>query len=413
MPTTRYQRFLSIPAEVKASSDSSVRRIVGTGTSSCLDRQGEHIHPSAVERAMDAFMKNPVMGYAHDTRMPIGKWTGWRRVKDSIVLEGELLEPGDDLADAVWRRIEQGVIRGMSVGFNPVGSWSDSGEEDKEGNFWWGGTKGDRDIEILEWSIVPIPANSDAQDLRIAKAIGADTSQPWLNRADTTTSHKSWGDLSAEDINRQIDAQLNSPGKIRYWVVELFETYCILSDDNDGKHYRIAFALVDGNVVLGERVEVTQEWVEVRLSYDGVLTQEEREELRFSDDLTAAGKRLEAARNICRHWVKGGRALSPESLDAVLSPMSMIPEILRAGRVLSDKNRTAVLAALEALTEVVQRDDESRASSNKPAAEDTVDDDTTKGITQERDSAPDTAASILDAPWKTERRQRSLLDLPA
>lgn len=410
MPTTRYQRFLSIPAEVKASSDSSVRRIVGTGTSACLDRHGEHIHPKSVERAMDAFMRNPVMGYAHDTRMPIGKWTGWKRVKDTIVLEGELLEPGDELADAVWRRIEQGVIRGMSIGFNPVGSWSESGETDEDGNFWWGGTQGDRDIEILEWSIVPIPANSDAQDLRIAKAIGADTSQPW--KTPPAHHHKSWGHLSAEDINRQILAQLNSPGKYRYWITELFETYCILVDSDDGKHYRVAFAIVDGNVVLGERAEVTQEWVEVRLSYDGVLTQEEREELRFADDLTAAGKRLEAARNICRHWVKGGRALSPDALDAVLSPMSMIPEILRAGRVLSDKNRTAVLAAIEALTEVVQRDDESRVSSNKPAAEESVDDDTAKGITQERDSAPNKADSILDAPYVAPRRQRSLLDLP-
>ncbi len=235
----------------------------------------------------------------------------------------------------------------------------------------------------------------------MAKGLGLDLALP--TPPATAPHHKSWGDLSAEDINRQILAQLNSPGKYRYWITELFETYCILVDSDDGKHYRVAFAIVDGNVVLGERAEVTQEWVEVRLSYDGVLTQEEREELRFADDLTAAGKRLEAARNICRHWVKGGRALSPDALDAVLSPMSMIPEILRAGRVLSDKNRAAVLAALEALTEVVQRDDESRATaSDKPAAEDTAD----------GTSAPNKADSILDAPYVAPRRQRSLLDLP-
>jgi hypothetical protein len=95
-------------------------------------------------------------------------------------------------------------------------------------------------------------------------------------------------------------------------------------------------------------------------AFNPSTTDAEREELRFNDDLTAASKRFEAARNIVRHWVKGGRALSPDALDLLLSPMGMIPEILRAGRVLSDQNRTACMTARDALTDVLQRDDESR-----------------------------------------------------
>ncbi len=405
-----FTRILTLPMVVKATTDSDGARVLeGFASSPLEDRQGEVVSQKALLRSFER--TGPIPYFRdHDSRRAIG-YVEAASIKDGKLYTRAKIVPPGKMADAddLWALLEIGTPVSQSVGFNPLGTWNDSGE-DVEGVWHWGGKDGSKDVEWLELSSVMIGANREA-DLHMAKGLGLDLALP--TPPATAPHHKSWGDLSAEDINRQILAQLNSPGKYRYWITELFETYCILVDSDDGKHYRVAFAIVDGNVVLGERAEVTQEWVEVRLSYDGVLTQEEREELRFADDLTAAGKRLEAARNICRHWVKGGRALSPDALDAVLSPMSMIPEILRAGRVLSDKNRTAVLAALEALTEVVQRDDESRASSNKPAAEEPVDDDTTKGITQERDSAPEKAASILDAPWQTERRQRSLLDLPA
>jgi hypothetical protein len=404
-----FTRILTLPMVVKATTDSDGARVLeGFASSPLEDRQGEVVSQKALLRSFER--TGPIPYFRdHDSRRAIG-YVEAASIKDGKLYTRAKIVPPGKMADAddLWALLEIGTPVSQSVGFNPLGTWNDSGE-DVEGVWHWGGKDGSKDVEWLELSSVMIGANREA-DLHMAKGLGLDLALP--TPPAPAHHHKSWGHLSAEDINRQILAQLNTPGKYRYWVDELYETYFILSDSDDGKHYRVSFAIVDGNVVLGERAEVTQEWVEVRLSYDGVLTQEEREELRFADDLTAAGKRLEAARNICRHWVKGGRALSPDALDAVLSPMSMIPEILRAGRVLSDKNRTAVLAAIEALTEVVQRDDESRVSSNKPAAEESVDDDTAKGITQERDSAPNKADSILDAPYVAPRRQRSLLDLP-
>lgn len=89
------------------------------------------------------------------------------------------------------------------------------------------------------------------------------------------------------------------------------------------------------------------------------------EELRFFDDLDAALKRMIGMANITRHWAKEGRALSPETLDALVSPITTLAEFVKAGRVLSDKNRTAVIAARDALNEVITRDDES--ASRKPS----------------------------------------------
>ena len=53
MPTAPYQRYLTMPAEVKAAGDGSVRRVIGTGTTSSLDRHGEHVHPDAVAKSND------------------------------------------------------------------------------------------------------------------------------------------------------------------------------------------------------------------------------------------------------------------------------------------------------------------------------------------------------------------------
>lgn len=90
------------------------------------------------------------------------------------------------------------------------------------------------------------------------------------------------------------------------------------------------------------------------------------EERRFFDDLIAADGRLQAVRNITAHWGKEGRALSPTILDALLSPMGIIADVIRAGRVLSDSNREKVTAAVGALQSVLQADDDSKG--RKPAA---------------------------------------------
>jgi hypothetical protein len=96
---------------------------------------------------------------------------------------------------------------------------------------------------------------------------------------------------------------------------------------------------------------------------------EDPEELRFLEDACRSLGSLTGMDNILRHWAKEGRALSPELLDALLSPMSKLAEVLKAGRVLSDKNREAVTAAITALQEVLVRDDESRGRGNGSEAE--------------------------------------------
>jgi len=97
---------------------------------------------------------------------------------------------------------------------------------------------------------------------------------------------------------------------------------------------------------------------------------EDPEELRFYDDLDRALKALIGIDNIARHWLKEGRALSPETLEALMSPIISIADVLKAGRVLSDRNREAVIAAKAALDDVLARDDASRSRGQEDAMDD-------------------------------------------
>jgi len=118
----------------------------------------------------------------------------------------------------------------------------------------------------------------------------------------------------------------------------------------------------DLHMAKGLGLSLDQPWTD-----DPALSKEQREDVRFTEDFTVAAGRIEAARNIVRHWVKEGRALSPEILDLLVNPMTMQAEILRAGRMLSDRNREAVQAAYDALGDLLRRDDESPA--RQPAEE--------------------------------------------
>jgi len=296
MATPAFTRIFTFPTEVKGFFDETAGRIVGGRVSSGqTDRQNERVHQAALLRAYERRGVMPYL-FQHNQERPIGTLTEYGMEGESVVTKASLFDQGkSEFADLIWTCVthQPAVPISQSIGFNPVDreDWTSSG--DKVDGIWtWGGADGAKDIDLIETSACVIGANREA-DLHIAKALGLELEQPWV--------------------------------------------------DDD-------------------------------------LTQEEREEKRFVEDITRAAGGLEGADNIIRHWGKSGRAPSPEALELLLSPMSSLASILKAGRVLSASNRTAVTAAIDALQEVVARDDESRS----------------------RASAQDEAGkgkSIFDLPW--------------
>src|SRR3989304_1508207 len=110
------------------------------------DRQGEVIKPTAWR--LDNFKRNPVLQWAHDYSLPpIGKVVQIGVEGDRLLFKPQFAAHIDPFAEKIWRMFKEGYLNAFSVGFQPLMS--------KEGDSW-------TDVELLEISAVPVPANPDA-----------------------------------------------------------------------------------------------------------------------------------------------------------------------------------------------------------------------------------------------------------
>lgn len=103
---------------------------------------------------LDEYRRNPVVLANHASRMlPIGRatrtWIDGTRLRSTVRLSN------DRFAQRVGQMLDEGVLRAASVGFQP-GEWSFS--TDKARPF---GIDFKSGHELLEWSIVSVPANAD------------------------------------------------------------------------------------------------------------------------------------------------------------------------------------------------------------------------------------------------------------
>ena len=108
------------------------------------------------------YEKNGIVAYQHNTfsddpDMIVGKGRAW--VENGLLMGEVELEPEGDnpIADKLAKKLAFGSINATSVGFNPM-EWSygdkSRGEDPKTLYF--------RKQDLLEWSIVNIPANANA-----------------------------------------------------------------------------------------------------------------------------------------------------------------------------------------------------------------------------------------------------------
>ena len=128
------------------------RIIRGTATTPTPDRAGDVVEPLGVK------FNNPLpLLWHHDTRAPIGTATFGTPTKAGIDFEAKIAkvdEPGivKDRTDEAWQSVKLGLTPGVSIGFRSL-----------EHSF-MKETDGIRFIEteVLELSLVTIPANAEA-----------------------------------------------------------------------------------------------------------------------------------------------------------------------------------------------------------------------------------------------------------
>ncbi len=113
------------------------------------DRDGDILEPTGL--VSGHYLMNPVVMWAHDYYAPpIGRTLALRATTDGR-LEADVEFAPTDFAQDVRRLVDEGFLRGASIGFEPL-AW-----EPREN----GGHRYTR-WSLLEWSLVPVPTNPDA-----------------------------------------------------------------------------------------------------------------------------------------------------------------------------------------------------------------------------------------------------------
>lgn len=158
--------------------DGDSRVIRGIATSPEPDRMGDVIEPKGAK------FKNPLpLLLHHDTRLPVGNAKFSKPTDDGIEFEATfptIDEPGTlkDRVDEAWQSVKAGLIRGVSIGFRVL----DDGIELLRS----GGVRF-TNVEILELSLVVVPANAEASITMIKSIAEADTAALGTSQATVTT----------------------------------------------------------------------------------------------------------------------------------------------------------------------------------------------------------------------------------
>ena len=157
-------------AEIEKAADKA-RTIRFIASDETVDRYGDIIRADGWD--LKAYKKNPVVLFGHNSREPpIG--TADVEIKGTrLMAEVTFLPEGVSVfADEIWRIVDAGALRAMSVGFlpteTPLPMWKDDDEES-------GIITGFEFVaqELLENSVVPVPANPSA--IALARSVASAT----------------------------------------------------------------------------------------------------------------------------------------------------------------------------------------------------------------------------------------------
>jgi phage head maturation protease len=163
-PKIGERQFRAAEIEKAADKPRTIRFVASDET---VDRYGDIIRAGGWQ--LDNFKRNPVLLFGHNSREPpIGTADAWIEGK-SLLADATFLPLGvSDFADEIWRIVDAGALRAVSVGFLPSEFNGIYAEDDPDHEDWPIGIEFVAQ-ELLELSVVPVPANPQA--LAVARSL--------------------------------------------------------------------------------------------------------------------------------------------------------------------------------------------------------------------------------------------------
>ncbi len=190
----RYDFTLDQAVVTKSAGNSGECIIEGYANTATRDRVGDVCLPESFAKHLPTYLKNPVLLANHDWNDPCG-----------VVLEAKITDKGlwikarisDTRAD-IKTLIAEGCLRTLSIGYNEV--LADYDEATK--------TKYIKELELLEISIVTVPANTEAM---FTQAI-AKTEPAVATEGKSAGTVKTAAELNAfiHEVREAVGTELNS-----------------------------------------------------------------------------------------------------------------------------------------------------------------------------------------------------------
>lgn len=161
--------------ETKSTTNDQDMSITARISTASVDRDGDVMLPSGLDSR--EFMQNPVVLFGHDSGgLPVGQCVGMKTAPNDVIAKTLIAKRSEFHPDSsewvphtIFSLFKQGVLRAFSVGFT-ITDAREATQKDAD-RF---GEKVKRVItrwKLLEYSVVPIPANQDALAMAVSKGI--------------------------------------------------------------------------------------------------------------------------------------------------------------------------------------------------------------------------------------------------
>ncbi|MCK1322139.1 HK97 family phage prohead protease [Bradyrhizobium sp. 156] len=320
-------RFVGASQDVVASAES--RTVTFVFSDNSVDRYGDTI--DARGWVLDNYKSNPIALFGHDSgsvENVIGRAHNVRIEGQRLLGDIEFMEASvNPTAEAVYQMVKGGFLKTVSVGFAPL-EWTLTKDKTRPGGVDF------KKQELLEISIVPIPANPNA--LQQAKAAGIDLDRLGLGRVAPAVSKKGLYEVS---YLAHLLADLGYLEDMVEWEAEY---------EGDGS--AIPQRITDAMKTLGQiLVDMTAEEV-------SELFDEEDGEPVITDavvEMSTLSPAQKAFLALAKAFRKPDTSKQTVTLEIEISDetRALLDRVERAGKVLSSTNEGALRSAMDCMTE--------------------------------------------------------------
>jgi HK97 family phage prohead protease len=182
--------------------ESGSRTVVAIISTDAVDRDGEVVLPKGMRKK--AFQGNPVVFTNHDYfSLPIGKAL-WVKAEPQRVLAKYQVSDKTPEAQEVWDLLRDGILQAHSIGFVSHHASPPTPQEIQARPDWATARLVHRDWELLEFSVVGVPANPEALALAVSKGYSRDVLRKLFGPQVTRSPRL----LGRGEITRAVIAQL-------------------------------------------------------------------------------------------------------------------------------------------------------------------------------------------------------------